>query len=84
MILEPARPNGNLMNERKGLGRIDVTFHGKAHAGVEPEKGVSAVNEMAHWIIGLHGLTDFGKGTTLNAGVVSGGTTPNVVPEKPP
>ena len=83
VILEPARPNGNLMNERKGLGRIDVTFHGKAaHAGVEPEKGVSAVNEMAHWIIGLHGLTDFGKGTTLNAGVVSGGTTPNVVPEK--
>lgn len=83
VILEPARPNGNLMNERKGLGRIEVTFHGKAaHAGVEPEKGVSAVNEMAHWIIGLHGLTDFGKGTTLNAGVVSGGTTPNVVPEK--
>jgi len=83
VILEPARPNGNLMNERKGLGRIEVAFHGKAaHAGVEPEKGVSAVNEMAHWIIGLHGLTDFGKGTTLNAGVVSGGTTPNVVPEK--
>jgi len=83
VILEPARPNGNLMNERKGLGRIEVAFQGKAaHAGVEPEKGVSAVNEMAHWIIGLHGLTDFGKGTTLNAGVVSGGTTPNVVPEK--
>ncbi len=40
VILEPARPNGNLMNERKGLGRIEVTFNGKAaHAGVEPEKG---------------------------------------------
>jgi len=83
VILEPARPNGNLMNERKGLGRIEVTFNGKAaHAGVEPEKGVSAVNEMAYWILGLHSLTDFEKGTTLNAGLVSGGTGANVVPEK--
>ena len=83
VILEPARPNGNLMNERKGLGRIEVTFNGKAaHAGVEPEKGVSAVNEMACWILGLHSLTDFEKGTTLNAGLVSGGTGANVVPEK--
>jgi glutamate carboxypeptidase len=71
------------MNERKGLGRIEVTFNGKAaHAGVEPEKGVSAVNEMAYWILGLHSLTDFEKGTTLNAGLVSGGTGANVVPEK--
>ena len=83
VILEPARPNGNLMNARKGLGRIEVTFNGKAaHAGVEPEKGVSAVNEMAYWIIALHGLTDFEKGTTLNAGIVAGGTGANVVPEK--
>ena len=83
VILEPARPNGNYVNQRKGLGRIEAIFHGKAaHAGVEPEKGISAVNEMAHWIIGLHQLTDFEKGTTLNAGLVSGGTGANVVPEK--
>lgn len=83
LILEPARPNGDLTNERKGLGQIKVEFNGKAaHAGVEPEKGISAVNEMAHWILALHGLTDFEKGTTLNAGVVAGGTAPNVVPAK--
>ncbi len=83
VILEPARPNGNYVNQRKGLGRIEAVFHGKAaHAGVEPEKGVSAVNEMAHWILGLHGVTDLEKGTTLNAGLVSGGTGANVVPEK--
>ncbi|MGI6253287.1 MAG: M20 family metallopeptidase [Aminivibrio sp.] len=83
LIMEPARPNGDLTNERKGLGQIRIEFHGRAaHAGVEPEKGVSAVNEMAHWISALHGLTNFEKGTTLNAGVVAGGTAPNVVPEK--
>ena len=83
IILEPARPNGNYVNQRNGLGRIEVVFHGRAaHAGVEPEKGISAVNEMAHWIVALHGVTDFEKGTTLNVGLVSGGTGANVVPEK--
>lgn len=83
IVLEPARPNGNSVNERKGLGQIELTFLGKAaHAGVEPEKGVSAINEMAHWILGLHSLTNFDTGTTLNTGLVSGGTGANVVPEK--
>ena len=82
IVLEPARANGNLVNARKGVGQIDVLFHGRAaHAGVEPEKGVNAVNEMARWIIELHALNDFERGTTLNAGVVEGGTAVNVVPE---
>lgn len=83
LVLEPARANGDLVNERKGLGRFTVSFHGKAaHAGVEPEKGASATNELAHWILEVHALTDWEKGTNLNAGLISGGTSSNAVAEK--
>ena len=50
-----------------------------AHAGLEPEAGVSAVRELAHWIEGLDALNDPVSGTTLNVGVVRGGTRSNVV-----
>jgi glutamate carboxypeptidase len=52
-----------------------------AHAGLEPEKGASAVLEMARQIERLHSLTDFSRGTTVNVGVVQGGTRPNVIAE---
>ncbi len=72
------------MNERKGLGRIDVTFHGKAaHAGVDRKRRKRRERD-GPLDYRLHGLTDFGKGTTLNAGVVSGGTTPTWCPRRPP
>jgi glutamate carboxypeptidase len=50
-----------------------------AHAGNEPEKGISAVEEMAHQILKLHSLTDFSRGTTVNVGVVHGGIVRNQV-----
>lgn len=82
IVLEPARASGNLVNQRKGIGHIHAVFHGRAaHAGVEPEKGASAVNEMARWIIELNELANVDRGTTLNTGLVSGGTGANVVPE---
>lgn len=80
LILEPAREDGSLVNERKGLAKFDLEFNGIAtHAGVNHEDGVSAINELANWIVEIHGLTDYEKGTTLNVGVVSGGTKANVV-----
>ncbi len=81
-VLEPARPNGALVKERKGLAKYNIELIGKAaHAGVDPKSGISAINELAHWITELHSLTDFVIGTTLNVGVVSGGTVANVVAE---
>jgi len=81
-IMEPARANGALVNQRKGLGRYSFVIKGKAaHAGVDPEKGRSAINELAHWILSLHALTNFEVGTTVNVGVVHGGTAANVVAE---
>ena len=81
LVVEPALSNGGLKTGRKGVGHFTLTIEGRAaHAGVEPEKGISAVRELAHQILHLHGLADPGAGTTINVGVVQGGTVSNVVP----
>ncbi len=80
LVLEPPLPDGSLKTARKGVGHFLVTIEGRpAHAGVEPEKGISAIGELAHQILYLHALTDLAAGITVNVGVVDGGTTANVV-----
>lgn len=80
LVMEPARADGNLVNRRKGIGRYTLEFKGLAsHAGVDPEKGCSAIQELAHWVLALHGMTNYQTGTTVNVGVISGGTNANVV-----
>jgi glutamate carboxypeptidase len=80
LVLEPAASGGALKTARKGIAdfRLEVTGRA-AHAGVEPEKGVSAIEELAHQVLSLKALADPARGTTINVGVVSGGTRPNVV-----
>ncbi len=51
-----------------------------AHSGVSHEQGRSALKELAHQILYLESLTDYARGITVNVGVASGGTRPNVVP----
>ncbi|HET9015822.1 MAG TPA: M20 family metallopeptidase [Thermomicrobiaceae bacterium] len=76
----PVPPMGSLKTSRKGVGRFTMRIRGRAsHAGADPEKGISAIQELANQIQYLHSLTDFALGTTVNVGVVSGGTRPNVV-----
>lgn len=59
-----------------------MSIKGKAsHAGNHHEEGISAVEEMAHQILFLQGLTDYSKGTTINVGIASGGNRTNVVAE---
>lgn len=82
-VMEHARPDGELVVERKGSGGYEVEFIGKAsHAGSAHSKGKSAINEMAHWINELNKITNYEKGITINCGVVRGGTAKNVVAEK--
>lgn len=77
---EPARANGAMVKERKGLGRLKIEIHGKAvHAGVNPWDGVSAVNILAHWILELKKLNNYEVGTSLNVGLISGGVGVNTV-----
>ena len=82
-MLEPARGNGELVTARKGVTdlRIDITGRA-AHAGVEPHLGASAVLEGANKVIELHELNGQWPGVTVNAGVLTGGTRPNVVAER--
>ncbi len=79
-VLESPLPGGTLKTARKGTGDYLVRVHGRAaHAGVEPQKGISATHELAQQIFALHSLNDHERGTTVNVGVVHGGTRPNVV-----
>ncbi len=81
-VLEAARANGDIVGSRKGGGTYTLTVHGRAaHAGVEPEKGANAVVELARLIQALWRLNGLHPGTTVNPGVVRGGTRANVVPD---
>jgi glutamate carboxypeptidase len=82
LVLEEARANGDIVSARKGVVDIRMLIEGRAaHAGVEPDKGRSAVVEAAHKIVALTGLNGRWPGVTVNVGAVHGGTRPNVVAE---
>jgi glutamate carboxypeptidase len=82
LVLECARASGDIVSARKGVVDYRLTFAGRAaHAGVEPEKGRSAVVEAAHRTLALTALNGRWPGVTINVGVVRGGTRPNVVAE---
>jgi glutamate carboxypeptidase len=83
LVLECARANGDIVSSRKGIVDARITVHGRAaHAGVEPEKGRNAILAAADLVQRLHALNGRWDGVTVNVGVVSGGTRPNVVPER--
>lgn len=77
---ESAMMNGDVVTGRKGGAEFTITVHGVAsHAGRDPEKGASAIREMARKILAIEALTDY-QGTTYNCGVIEGGTVPNTIP----
>jgi glutamate carboxypeptidase len=83
LVLEAARANGDIVSSRKGILDLRITVTGRAaHAGVEPEKGRSAILEAARIVSDLHALNGRWPGVTVNVGVISGGTRPNVVAER--
>jgi glutamate carboxypeptidase len=83
LVLEGARENGDIVSARKGVSDYRITITGRsAHAGVEPERGRSAILEAAHKIVALQALNGRWPGVTVNVGVVHGGTRPNVVAER--
>jgi len=83
LVLEPSLPGGALKTSRKGCGDYELVIRGvAAHAGIDPSKGASAVRELARQILRIEQLQQPERGVTLNVGVVSGGTRPNVVPDE--
>jgi glutamate carboxypeptidase len=80
LVLEPPAAGGRVKTARKGTGIFEMEAYGiAAHAGLEPEKGASAILEMARQIDRLHALNDQARGISVNVGVVEGGTRSNVV-----
>jgi glutamate carboxypeptidase len=81
-VLECARANGDFVSARKGIADLRVSVHGRAaHAGVEPEKGRSAILAGTAMVDAIHALNGRWPGVTANVGVFNAGTRPNVVPE---
>ena len=82
LCLEPCLPDGSVKTWRKGVGDFVLTAHGKAaHAGADHERGRNAIEELAFHVLAIQRLTDYELGTTLNVGVISGGSRSNVVPD---
>ncbi len=81
LILEPPISGGVVKTGRKGIGTFTVRALGRAaHAGLDPEKGVNAIVELAHQTLRLSALNDYGRGVTVSVGLVEGGSALNVVP----
>jgi glutamate carboxypeptidase len=81
LVLEPPASGGRVKTARKGTGMFTLEVQGRAaHAGLDPEKGVSAVLELARQTVQLSELNDPATGTTVTVTVVKGGTHSNVVP----
>ncbi|WP_449445463.1 M20/M25/M40 family metallo-hydrolase, partial [Ureibacillus acetophenoni] len=79
LIMEPAAEGGKIVTGRKGGGKFFLKIYGKsAHSWVTPEKGASAIQELALKITKLHELTKL-EGIHVNVGLVSGGTSVNTI-----
>ncbi|PWU68719.1 M20 family metallopeptidase [Gracilibacillus dipsosauri] len=80
LVMEPARKNGAIVSARRGKAHYTLEVFGKAaHSGIEPEKGRSAIEELAHKIIQLHDITDEEKGIHVNVGIIEGGSSVNTI-----
>lgn len=81
LVLEPAAgPAGACKTSRKGVAHYTLRIQGRAaHAGLDFERGASAIVEAAHQVIAISQLSRPTRGLTLNPGLISGGARPNVV-----
>ena len=83
LVLEPSLPGGAVKTSRKGCGSYQVAIGGiAAHAGIEPQKGASALQELAHQILRINALQDLARGISVNVVQVSGGLRSNVIPDQ--
>ena len=83
LCLECARENGDIVSARKGVADVELEVTGRAaHAGVEPERGISAALGAARLTVALQALNGRWPGVTVNVGVLRAGTRYNVVPAR--
>lgn len=81
LVVEPSGDGGRITVARHGIARYYLKTTGRpAHAGAYHAKGRSAIKEMAHQVIAVEAMTDYGRNITLNVGTIAGGTHENLVP----
>ena len=82
LVIEPSYGlEGAVKTARKGVGEYQVKVNGKAsHAGLDFQKGVNAIVELAGQIEKITAFTDLKRGLTVNVGIINGGSRTNVVP----
>ena len=81
MVFEAGREQDHIVTTRKGTGSFVITVHGhEAHAGNEHAAGVNAIHALSLLIPSIEALTDYERGTTVNVGIIEGGTAKNTVP----
>ncbi len=81
LVFEPSGKNGEAKTGRKGTGLFTLKTHGiPSHAGLEPQRGASAILEIARQIPLVQKLNDYEKGSTANVCTIRGGTATNVIP----
>jgi len=82
LVLEPSADGGALKIARKGVGTFTVQIAGRAsHAGLEPEKGVNALVELAAQVPKIVAMARPELGTTVTPTVATAGNAENVVPD---
>lgn len=80
LVFEGSAAHGAIKTARKGVGLFTITAEGlEAHAGLDPEGGVSAIDEIARVVCHLHDAADLSQGTSINVGILHGGTRSNVM-----
>lgn len=82
LVFEAGRAGGAFVDRRRGVGVFTLTVKGRtAHAGNDPERGINAVDELAHQLLALAALRDPDAGVYVMAGVIEGGTARQVIPD---
>jgi len=83
LVFEPARPNGSLVQSRKGTGNFIATARGRAgHAGKSPSDARNAIAALAEFLVGAQRIPAELPGVLLNIGLIRGGSeATNVVPD---
>ena len=80
LVPEPCMPDGGVKTFRKGVTTYQVRAFGRAaHAGIDGQNAVSAITELVLALQQAIGLADHSRGTTVNIGLINGGTASNVV-----
>ncbi len=81
LVFEPSGNGDALKIARKGVGTFRVDIAGRAsHAGLEPEKGINALIELAAQVQTIAAIGQPEIGTTVTPTIATAGTTENVVP----